>query len=100
MAPTADCVLCGHSAKSNSKTVTEISAISGRSLGDIVTTHFWQDAALMGDMGRKRSSFCRECHSLIVQIDAFEQSLKNSKESLEARRKEMTKSKARRRYKN
>ena len=97
MAPTSECVLCGHSAKSNSKTVTEISAISGRSLGDIVTTHFWRDTALMDDMGRKRACFCRECHSLIVQIDAFEQSLKNSKESLESRRKEMSRSKSRKR---
>lgn len=66
--------------------VTEISAISGRNLREIVTSHFWQDAALMECMGRKQASLCRDCHSLLEQIDAFEQSLMKTKENFESRR--------------
>lgn len=86
MGPPPECVSCGGSAKSTAKQVTEISAISGRNLREIVTSHFWQDANLMESMGRKNASLCRECHSLLEQIDAFEQSLMKTRENFESRR--------------
>ena len=86
MGPPLECVACGGSAKSASKLATEISAISGRNLREIVTSHFWQDATLMEVMGKKSASLCRECHSLLEQIDAFEQSLMKTKENFESRR--------------
>ena len=86
MGPPNECVSCGGSAKTTAKQVTEISAISGRNLREIVTSHFWQDAALMESMGRKAASLCRDCHSLLEQIDAFEQSLMKTRETFENRR--------------
>ena len=86
MGPPNECVSFGGSAKTTAKQVTEISAISGRNLREIVTSHFWQDAALMESMGRKAASLCRDCHSLLEQIDAFEQSLMKTRETFENRR--------------
>ena len=40
----------------------------------------------MESMGRKAASLCRECHSLLEQIDAFEQSLMKTRETFENRR--------------
>ena len=86
MGPPHECVACGGSAKTAAKLVTEISAISGRNLLEIVTSHFWQDSSLMELMGKKNASLCKECHSLLEQIDAFEQSLMKTKENFEGRR--------------
>jgi hypothetical protein len=58
-----------------SSQVTEISAISGRNLREIVTSHFWRDSTLMECMGRKNATLCRDCHSLLEQGPILQNSL-------------------------
>ena len=95
----------------SAKRVTEISAISGRVLKDIVTYHFWHDNPLMEALNKKHAALCKECLSLIEQvwrctlgqtifyqdkiknmffssfkIYAFEQSLAKTRENFEHRR--------------